>query len=208
YAYRQYFHGLAEDLDPNSPEYRKNPPAPASVPIVSNAYASTNRGTEGQLSIKVSISVPILSSQLDQPQVIGRLGMSLPINELAIFDSLEGLPLNAILFETRDYAWGTGRATGLVLDQLQHDSESKESETDEGLTSDQQVQDAMPRLGATSLAQLLKVKGSRANLIENFHDPIVNSRRTEVACAELNIPYRTDVATGWRVLFIEADLKK
>lgn len=204
YAYRQYFHGLAEDLDPNSAEYQSNPPPPASVPIVSNAYASTNRGTEGQLSIKVSISVPIMSSQSEEPLVIGRLGMSLPINELAIFDSLEGLPLNAILFETRDYAWGTGRATGLVLDQLQHDSESKESGTGSGLTSDLQVQDAMPRLGATSLAQLLKFKGNRANLIENFSDPIVSSQQAEVACAELSIPYRTDVATGWRVLFIEA----
>lgn len=204
FAYRQYFHGGAQDLDPESAQYKSNPPNISSYPLVSNAYVSTNKAQGGQPSIKTALSVPIL----DRGKVVGRLSMSLQIQELAIFASLKELPLRAVLFETREYPWGSGTAQGLILDRF--DSNVTESITNnpdqaKPQNSDIATQDAMPRLQASTLTKVQNVSGTKAELIANFYDPSIGRTSAATACAELRIPYREKISTGWKVLFIEAE---
>ena len=193
FAYRQYFHGGLEDLDPEDAHVRIHPPAPSRQAIVSNAYVSTNRSKESGYPIKTALSVPIVVRAQENERVVGRLGVSLKINELAIFDSLVDLPMEAILVETRDYPWGRGRAAGLILDRFTtrsevglagHDSSGREVPI-------QELQDTMPRLQPQSLQQLGEYSSLNTQLFSDFFDPQVNRQRGEVASADLKIPYRS-----------------
>lgn len=207
YAYRQYFHGGAKDLDPDSTEIRNNPPKPSKDAIVSNVYVSTNKAQAGQASIKTALSVPIVVESNNELRIVGRIALSLPIHELAIFDSLKDLPLRAVLFETRDYPWGNGTAKGLIIDRFSSENAAdapkpltkKDSETDLSL------QNGMPKLQQTTLQKVAKSSGETADLIPDFMDPEIGHHRGAVACAELRIPYREGIDTGWKVLFIEAE---
>jgi eukaryotic-like serine/threonine-protein kinase len=204
FAYRQYFHGGDKDLDPDSAEFKNNPPAVSSVSLVSNVYVSTNKAQGGQPSIKTALSVPIKSK--DDGSVLGRLSMSLQIQELAIFGSLKELPLRAVLFETRDYPWGTSTAQGLVLDRFNNEpTESESVKAAQPTNSDTALQDAMPRLQPSTLDKVKNVSGTKAALIPNFLDSTIGQTQAATACAELRIPYREDIDTGWKVLFIEAE---
>jgi hypothetical protein len=200
FAYRQYFHGGVKDLDPESTDYKNNPPVASSVSLVSNVYVSTNKAQ----GIKTALSVPIKSKE--DGKLLGRLSMSLEIQELAIFDSLKELPLRAVLFETRDYPWGTSTAQGLILDRFNNEpTESAGVKTAQPTSSDIALQDAMPRLQSSTLDKVKQVSGTKAELIPNFLDPTIGQIQAATACAELRIPYREDINTGWKVLFIEAE---
>lgn len=201
-SYRQYFHGGAKDLDPESQEFKSKPPKISPDIIVSNIYVSSNKDTDSQPQIKTALSVPIILKSENESRVIGRLSMSLLIHELSIFDSLKDLPLRAVLFETRDYSWGTGTARGLILDRF-----NSAPTTDADIPKDSTdifVQDSMPRLEETTLTKVSKVSGTTAELIPDFFDPAIGHNRAATACAELHIPYREGITTGWKVLFIEA----
>ncbi len=206
FSYRQYFHGGAKDLDPESPEFKMKPPKPSESAIVSNVYVSTNKDQGGTPSIKTALSVPIILRSNNETRVIGRLGMSLLIHELAIFDSLKDLPLRAVLFETRDYPWGKGTAKGLIIDRFNSESISELTKNNPSKElTDAEIQDAMPRLQQLTMEKVSNVSGSTAGLIPDFFDPAIGHQRAAVACAELRIPYREGITTGWKVLFIEAE---
>jgi eukaryotic-like serine/threonine-protein kinase len=207
FAYRQYFHGGEKDFDPESPEYTHNPPRASAETIVSNVYVSSNKAQSGQVSIKTAFSVPIVVRNQETTRVVGRLGMSLQIQELGIFDSLKDLPLRAVLFETRQYPWGTGTAQGLILDrfnsgiELVADSEA-DQETQPTNLSEEAIKDAMVRLTPQTLAKVM-TSSAQGDLIADFSDPAIGNDRSATACAELRIPYREGLDTGWKVLFIE-----
>ena len=69
------------------------------------------------------------------------------------------------------------------------------------------VKDAMPRLDADTIEELLAVPQSHdeVGLIEGFLDSQVNSKRQDAACATIRLPYRHELPTGWAVLFYEAE---
>ncbi|MCA9133003.1 MAG: serine/threonine protein kinase, partial [Planctomycetales bacterium] len=213
FAYRNYFHGLAEDLDTTSAEYLRNPPKPAARPVVSTAYASTNQDQSGEYPIKTALSVAIRSLDANgNPQIVGRLGMSVRVNDLGVFKRLSQLSVDACLVEMRDYSWGTGSARGLILDRKREgDSQtfgvpnSRHSAAEQEETEDQ-VKDAMPRLADSSIAQLqdLNSADAEAILIPDFHDPQINQQQQDAAWAPVRIPYRSELHTGWAVLFIDA----
>lgn len=206
YAYRQYFHGGLEDYDPSDPKFQQLAPQPSSLPIVSNAYVSTNKNKQGGYAIKTALSVPIVIHDQGNSRVIGRLGMSLKINELSIFDSLAGLPMDAVLVETRNYQWGSGRAAGLILDRFAAEptAVTNQSASVDSTATTHQLQDAMPRMEERTLKILGQHSGDATRLIPNFYDLQVNHEQGEVACVDLNIPYRSEILTGWKVVFIEA----
>lgn len=210
FAYRHYFHGNKEDLDPESAEFQATPPAPARGPVVSTAYVSTSEDREtGEHPIKTAFSVPIFqTTELGERKILGRLGMSLKINDLAIFDSLKELSLGAVLIETRDYRWGSSSARGLVLDQFNTDKSPRAAApintvAEDGL-SETAVKDAMPRVSAESLEQIMFDTGSHTKLVPNFYDPQICRVRRDAAYARLHVPYRDDLTTGWTVLFVES----
>ena len=220
FAYRQYFHGGDSDLDPKSPEYQSNRPKPSDKSIVSNVYISTSKTEDGQAVIKTALSVPIVAKANGQSVVVGRLNMSLLVQELAIFDSLRDLPLRAVLFETRNYAWGNGNAQGVILDRFNglqplpaagstsnlSPSELTAPETSKlelgGGTIGQYTTD---RLLPATLQQVETVVGNKVQLIEDMVDPAIGAAKSATACAALRIPYRPQITTGWKVIFIEAD---
>ncbi len=212
FAYRNYFHGLPEDLDANSPDYLANPPKPAPGLVVSNAYVSTNQDKNGEYPIKTAFSVAITGVGEDGvKRIVGRLGMSVRVNDLGIFKGLSDLSADACLVEMRDYAWGTGTACGLILDRKTRAARSFAvpgsfaAET----VAENAVKDAMPRLEPHSTQNVLAVSDARgeANLIPGFLDLQVNDERQDAACATVRIPYREGSQTGWAVLFYEVDTK-
>lgn len=209
FAYRNYFHGLSEDLDPTSPSYLANPPKPAPGLVVSNVYVSTNQDKNGEYPIKTAFSVAIQGTgENGAKHIVGRLGMSVRVNDLGIFDGLFDLSADACLVEMRDYTWGTGTARGLILDRKTHVARSFAvpgsfaSETE----AENAVKDAMPRLDAHATQTVLSVTNARqeAFLIPDFLDPQVNQIRQDAACATVRIPYREGSQTGWAVIFYEA----
>ena len=212
FAYRSYFHGLKEDLDPESPEYLAQPPSPSDHPIVSNAYVSTNIDSTGNHPIKTSFTVPIFSKP-ETPggtgEVVGRLNMSIKINDLAIFDRLSKLSADAVLVETRDYTWGTGTACGLILDRIVASGPEVGVPTDPTVEADRdaidRIKDSMARLSENSMVSIRKELESTTDaiLIPGFADQQIGEYSREAACARLSIPYRSDVRLGWAVLFIE-----
>ncbi len=211
FAYRNYFHGLKEDMDPDSEEYQANPPPVGTRPIVSNAYVSTNQDSDGNYPIKTSFTVAVMHrNAAGQQQVLGRLGMSMVINDLEVFERLASLDVDAVLIETRDYTWGTGQATGLIMDRLMNDAAGIAAGSNpEAVGSEQslsEVQDTMPRLAADSVSRVID-EANRADdafLIPSFSDPQISSRVQEAACARIAIPYRADLKTGWTVIFIDS----
>jgi serine/threonine protein kinase len=211
FAFRHYFHGLKQDLDPASPESQENPPPASALPIVSNAYVSTNTDSTGQYPIKTAFTVAVMGKDSKgNPQVLGRLGMSMKINDLAIFDRLKSLSVDAVLIETRDYDWGSGQATGLVLDRIDNSEESVGIPTSPLASGSKQtmkdVKDAMPRLATESVTEVVtSSRQSRgAFVIPSFFDPQINSKPQEAACARIQFPYRSNAETGWTVIFIDA----
>ncbi len=216
FAYRNYFHGLAEDLDPTSDDYAAHPPGPAPGLVISNAYVSTNRDKQGQYPIKTAFSVAVVATDaVGAKRVVGRLGMSVRVNDLGIFQGLSNLSADACLVEMRDYGWGSETARGLILDRKSSDDQtfsvpgqtsSDGSNTSRHATSEDEVQDSMPRLSPRSIEHVLSVVESRseANLITGFLDSQINQTRQEAACAAVRLPYRDGIQTGWAVLFYEA----
>lgn len=188
FAYRNYFHGLAEDFDPLSPEFLNNPPPPANRPVVSNVYVSTNPDRSGEFPIKTALSVPVYGNNSDGEKVIvGRLGASFRVNDLQIFEHLSEFSVDAYLVETGDYAWGTGSAQGLILDRTHDKSETfavpVASSGEDDKNSEAAVQDAMPRLPAKFF-----VREEPGALLE-----------------PIRIPYRDDYSTAWAVYFTAAE---
>lgn len=217
FAYRNYFHGRAEDLDPTSADYLANPPKPATGLVISNAYVSTNQDKNGEYPIKTAISVAVEASDANgAKRIVGRLGMSVRVNDLGVFKGLSDLSADAVLIEMRDYEWGSTTARGLILDRKisQHNTFSVPRQTNGAgtssgrqLSSEAKVQDAMPRLSPPSIEHLVSIiqSQSEANLITGFHDAQINQKRQEAAAAAVRLPYREGVQTGWAVLFYEAE---
>ncbi len=217
FAYRNYFHGLAEDLDPQSTDYIANPPRPAEGLVISNAYVSTNQDKAGQYPIKTAFSVPVVSvDDRGARRVVGRLGMSVRVNDLGVFQGLSNLSADACLVEMRDYEWGSSTARGLILDRkssvdqtfsVPGSSDASAYAADQLASSEESVKNSMPRLSLRSIEHLLTVTQSRteANLIPGFLDSQINQTRQEAACAAVRLPYREGIQTGWAVLFYEAE---
>lgn len=221
YAFRNYFHGLAEDFDPRSEQYLSDPPPPASGLVISNAYVGTSQDKAGGYPIKTAFSVAIVvDDSRGAKRVVGRLGMSVRVNDLGVFKGLSNLSAGACLVEMRDYAWGSGTARGLILDRkisghvtysvpalpaASNDSASRNSPTET------QVKDSMPRLDADSIEELIELPTSaeEVELLPNFLGPEGADVRPDTACATVRLPYRDNVLTGWAVLFYESeDAKK
>ena len=217
FAYRNYFHGRAEDLDPTSADYLANPPKPAPGLVISNAYVSTNQDKKGEYPIKTAISVAVVASDATGARrIVGRLGMSVRVNDLGVFKGLSNLSADAVLIEMRDYEWGSTTARGLILDRklsahntfsVPGQSSVAGSGSSEQLSSEKKIQDSMPRLSLLSIEHLLSViqSQSEANLITGFLDAQINHKRQEAAAATVRLPYREGVQTGWAVLFYEAE---
>ncbi|MEZ6075753.1 MAG: hypothetical protein R3C56_08760 [Pirellulaceae bacterium] len=114
FAYRQYFHGQSRDTTSN-PAYRVAPPPPCVGKVLTNAYVSVNLGQDGQL-VKTAISVAITDiDAYGERRILGRLGISVCINDLGIFRMLEGVTVDAFVIESRQYEWGGRNARGLAL---------------------------------------------------------------------------------------------
>lgn len=108
FSYRSYFHGLDHDLDPAESR------PPARYPVISTVYTSTNDPT-GKL--KVAFSVPIWEHEGGPgDRVIGRLGMSVSVGDLQIFNSIANPLHRPLLVESRSYQSSAGDAFGLVID--------------------------------------------------------------------------------------------
>ena len=215
FAYRHYFHGLKQDFDPDSADFLDNPPSVSAVPIVSNAYVSTNKDSDGNYPIKTAFTVPVVQNDADgNSQVLGRLGMSMKINDLEVFEGLASLEVDAVLIETRDYDWGTGQATGLILDRISNAAKDVAVATSpEAAGSEQpldEVKDAMPRLAADSVLRILDEANrvDEAFLIRSFSDPQISQQTKEAACARIALPYRANLKSGWTVIFIDSAEEK
>ena len=140
--------------------------------------------------------------------------MSVRVNQLSIFEQLETLDLDGVLIETKDYAWGTGSANGLILDRIRDHAPATtvpvNSVLDEDQASEDLIQDQMPRLSPSSLQNLAasSLPKTRASLLTSFFDPIVSNQGRDAAIANLTIPHRPELRTGWTVLFIDRPLSK
>lgn len=216
FAYRNYFHGQSEDLDPLSPELATAPPAPAPGLVISNAYVGTSQDKTGKYPIKTALSVAIVDIDAQGvKRIVGRLAMSVRVNDLGIFKGLTNLSADACLVEMRDYAWGSGTARGLILEQKISDHETfsvpaklaNSKSSTNGNLSETEIKDAMPRLDADSIEALIELPESRddVNFISGFLDPQINATAQDAACAIVRLPYRDHVSTGWAVLFYETD---
>ncbi|MEO8268138.1 MAG: serine/threonine-protein kinase, partial [Aureliella sp.] len=160
FAYRNYFHGQAIDLEPLSSEYLSAPPPPAKGLVISNAYVGTSQDKSGEYPIKTAFSVAIVDVDArGAKHVVGRLGMSVRVNDLGIFKGLTNVSADACLVEMRDYAWGSGTARGLILEQKIGDHETFSVPARLGKTTsathdnrgEVEIKDAMPRLNADSI---------------------------------------------------------
>jgi hypothetical protein len=205
FAYRHYFHGRDHDLDPQAEEFLNSPPPPASFPVLSNAYVSTNRLGNNKYPVKSSFAVAVTSGENDPSRrVLGRLGVSIEINDLKLFKRISELSIDAVLVEMREYPWGSGNSTGLVVDRLRQEQISS-SDADAEPITEQEVKDAMPRLSPRSVSQLSSIGAGadQAVVIADFHDPLFGDRHLDAAYAELRLPYQHQSATNWMVLFID-----
>lgn len=209
YAYRHYFHGVDSDWDPASERYKSDPPEIAVRPILSNAYVSTNRADDGRYPVKSTFAVTVMSPGAGgESMPLGRLGISIFINDLKVFEQLSQLSIDAVLVEMRDYPWGSGSARGLLLDHLRQANNDRTVRRDDDRdATEAMLMDAMPRLSETTAASMLKSLqySNGAVVMPNFSDPQFGDRRLDAACAELKLPYRESGETNWMVLFIESD---
>jgi hypothetical protein len=197
FAFRDYFHGQGKDLQPGAK------PEPSLRPVLSVAYQSTNN--QGQ--IKTAFSVPILVTDGNSTRVLGRLCMSLAINDLQIFASLNDqslgdLPIHSMLVEAREYPWGDDNSLGLVLDG---------GLSNTILKSGTHLQD-VPRLSNASMQRLLSEWNDQgeqphrsAKIIDNLELPLPKNPSFQVAFVPIQIPHRGQevMNSGWYVLLFE-----
>ncbi len=214
FAYRNYFHGQPKDLDPLSPGFAA--PLPAKGLVISNAYVGTSQDKSGEYPIKTALSVAIVEVDArGTKSVVGRLGMSVRVNDLGIFKGLTNLSADACLVEMRDYAWGSDTARGLILEQKisDHETFSVPARSADTTTTSQEnrgeveIKDAMPRLNADTIEALIELPEARndVNFVSGFLDSQINATAQDAACATVRLPYRDDVSTGWAVLFYETE---
>ena len=184
--------------------------------MISNAYAGTSQDKSGEYPIKTALSVAIVDvDALGVKRIVGRLGMSVRVNDLGIFKGLTNLSADACLVEMRDYAWGSGVARGLILERKIGDHETfsvpgqlvNAQSATRGNRSEVEIKDAMPRLDADSIEALIELPEAHddVSFISGFLDSQVNTTAQDAACAIVRLPYREQVTTGWAVLFYEAD---
>lgn len=209
FAYRHYYHGVEADWDLQSERYKTSPPQMSMEPVLSNAYVSTNQAEDGRYPVKSTLAVTVESEGIGSDRrPLGRLGISIFINDLKVFEKLSQLSIDAVLVETRDYPWGSGSARGLLLDHLRHsgDNETVRRDANRNATENM-LMDAMPRLSQETAESMLRSLeyADGAVVIPNFSDPEFGNKRLDAACAELKLPYRQSSNTNWMVLFIEAD---
>lgn len=209
YAFRHYFHGLEADWDPESERYLTQPPKISPSPVLSNAYVSTNRAKDGRYPVKSTLAVTVESDGVSgQERPLGRLGASIFINDLKVFEQLSELSVDAVLVEMRDYPWGSGSARGLLLDHLRStDSEAIVRRDQISDATETKLMDAMPRLSEQTAQTMLKAleHTESAVVMPDFSDPMFGGNRFDAAVAELKLPHREINGTNWMVLFIESD---
>lgn len=212
YAFRHYFHGREQDLDPKAQSYKDNPPSPAIGPVISNVYVSTNRNANGEYPVKTAFTVPVfqLKDGEEEAEIIGRLGMSVNINHLSILDRLADISISGALVETRDYDWGEHSARGLILDRIQTRAPTitvpVNSILQEDAKTENEIKASMPRLTKSSTDLLLDAYalGANASAITSFLDPAMSEEKHDAAFAQLTIPHRPNIKPGWTVIFFES----
>lgn len=190
FAFRHYFHGQQMDLP------RGSSPPPATFPVLSVVYISTNTQQP-----HVALSVPIWGPPNDvgNQSVIGRLGMSISVGDLGMFEHLgdEEVPM---LVESRKYNWEETQSYGLVVhhpDFFVNQPEGADKPS------------SLPRVSVDSVDTLVRswkrnasASGDRSALIlSEFVEPM-QSQKTEAAFANVVVPGRErEVSeTGWFIV--------
>jgi hypothetical protein len=210
YAYRDYFHGLGYDLKEGET------PSPAIGNVLSAAYRSTHQ--DGQ--IRTAFSVPIKVRDAEGEKIIGRLGMSLPINALRILDlkAMRGLNVRSMLVDMRDYPWGKENrsAVGLVLDgsnSRASDEQDTEAEL-AGYTQADEVPMLAPQLVKRIQLAMESESDDRTLTTKSWQagwGTMTSGKRDagathgEVAFMPIRMPHRSggEAETGWIVLLSE-----
>lgn len=190
FAYRDYFHGQHMDLPKGSS------PPPSAVPVLSVVFISVNTHQP-----YVALSVPIWGQdgEAGRRSVIGRLGMSIAVGDLGMFDHLgtEEVPM---LVETRKYNWGDTQSYGLVVhhpDFMRNQSGGTNTPDSLPRVSDESV-DAMIQ----SWKRMASGSGGNSALITgDFVEPI-QSQKLEAAFASVIVPGRENEVreTGWFIV--------
>ena len=208
FAYRHYFHGNEHDL-PDTEALRGSPPPPARSPVLSTVYQSTNPDREtGEFPIKTAFSVAIVDrSGTSGAQILGRLAMSVNINQLEMFNQLRELSLQATLVEMRDYPWGTGNAQGLIIDSIGHSAISKQGlyRQIEQPADELELKDRIPRLNSETLRLLQESSGRHdVGFLTRLSDPHICEQPQDVACNFIKLPLSANAPDKyWAIIVTE-----
>ncbi|MCC7335175.1 MAG: serine/threonine protein kinase [Pirellulaceae bacterium] len=205
FAYRQYFHGQSQDIDVESEAYRVAPPPPCVGKVLTNAYVSVNLGQDGQL-VKTAISVAITDIDAHgERRILGRLGISVCINDLGIFRMLEGVTVDAFVIESRQYEWGGRNARGLALGRRKESATTRVSVVPNSQGSfTSQLAEVTPGLSSSSAEQIFSQLpfNGEAVVLYGFHDAGLGIEKQDVAVAQIRVP-SDDSLNVWSVLLVE-----
>ncbi len=205
FAYRQYFNGKSQDMDVESEEYRTHPPPPCIGKVLTNAYVSVNRGEDGQ-RVKTAISVAITDIDANgERRILGRLGISVGVNELGIFRMLKEVTVDAFVIESRQYEWGDRNARGLALGRRKESADAHVAVVANSLGSfSSQLTRVTPGLTSSSAEQIfsqLPIDGE-AVVLYGFRDTGLGIEKQDVAVAQIRVP-SDDSLNVWSVLLVE-----
>ena len=191
YAYRDYFHGLGEDLSHHAA------PPPAEGLVLSTVFISTE--TERP---HVALSVPIRDPEATDGtgEVIGRLTLTMYVGDLGMFDHL-GAEETPMLVEARKYDWGDRSSYGVVVHHS--DDQTNPELTGKAAAASLPTVDAetLDRIIALSKQHHRKDDGQTTRSLTSFIDPL-HGEVTEAAFAPVTVLGRPeeDRSTGWFVI--------
>lgn len=188
FSFRDYFHGLGREVSPDEPTKISD------QPVLSIVYVSTVGGL-----VKTAFSVPVKTIQDGRERVIGRLCMSVPINQLQIFRDLGKLSIETALVETRDYA------RGLIIDSPRLSLPEFPSNSHQ---DPKEIIGKLPRVPESMLAESpepVADSAPQARFSKKLSVPALGLVDGEVAYVPIHVPNRAgkSLDTGWFVLLFE-----
>jgi hypothetical protein len=180
YAFRDYFHGLGRDIL----EGEEADVKPIQDVNLSATYSSSSTGR-----LKVAFTVPVISGNAAQQQIIGVLGMSVELGEFGVLDTELQTGQLVVLVDSRMDSIDEEPRRGLILQHPALD----QSKTDRGYA----------RIGKEALEQI--DSPDEVSLLREYDDPFASGKWAAFFEPVIVDGRRLPMAnTGWIVLVQES----
>jgi eukaryotic-like serine/threonine-protein kinase len=189
YSYRDYFHGLGNDVEAGTPNLK-----PIAGAHLSAVYRSTTTNR-----LKVAFSVPILSVRAGASKVIGVLAMSVDLGAFNVLEKRLPAGHEVVLIDLRESVVDGEPRRGLILHRQTPDATMPEGTAAwVGPKLLARIDDLVAKYDATP--------ASTSVFLSEYRDPAITGGKPYWGAIEPVIDRRTDESpfnTGWLVLVQE-----